>query len=139
MPEIMTWNDVVMYAINTMFKLLIVAVIPYLCRLLRAKLKNDTQVKYLSLFEDIVKDAVGQVQQTYVANMKAENLFDLEAQRTAFDMVKSTVVNSMNQKMMDVVTEAIGDFDEYLRNKIEAQVYSLKTNSPLPVIDETQV
>lgn len=131
----MTWNEVIMYIIETVFKLLIVAVIPYLASLVRKNLKNDMQVKYLDRFEQLVKDAVAQVQQTYVENMKAEDLFDEKAQLEAFDMVKSNVISMMNSRMMDVVMEAVGDFDEYIRNLIEAQVYALKKNAPLPILE----
>ena len=127
----MTWNEVIMYIIETMLKLIVVVIVPYLFNQIRVKLQNDTQIKYLGMFEQLVKDAVSQVQQTYVENMKAEDLFDEKAQIEAFDMVKSTVLNMMNDRMMKIVMEAVGDFDEYLRNKIEAQVFAIKQNSPI--------
>ena len=127
----MTWNEVIMYIIETMLKLIVVVIVPYLFNQSRIKLQNDTQIKYLGMFEQLVKDAVSQVQQTYVENMKAEDLFDEKAQIEAFDMVKSTVLNMMNDRMMKIVMEAVGDFDEYLRNKIEAQVFAIKQNSPI--------
>ena len=127
----MTWNEVIMYIIETMLKLIVVVIIPYLFNQIRIKLQNDTQIKYLGMFEQLVKDAVSQVQQTYVENMKAEDLFDEKAQIEAFDMVKNTVLNMMNDRMMKIVMEAVGDFDEYLRNKIEAQVFAIKQNSPI--------
>lgn len=127
----MTWNEVIMYIIETVLKLLVVVIIPYLFNMIRVKLQNDTQIKYLGRFEQLVKDAVSQVQQTYVENMKAEDLFDKKAQIEAFDMVKVTVVNLMNDRMMKIVMEAVGDFDEYLRNKIEAEVFAIKQNSPV--------
>jgi len=127
----MTWNEVIMYIIETMLKLIVVVIVPYLFNQIRIKLQNDTQIKYLGMFEQLVKDAVSQVQQTYVENMKAEDLFDEKAQIEAFDMVKSTVLNMMNDRMMKIVMEAVGDFDEYLRNKIEAQVFAIKQNSPI--------
>lgn len=127
----MTWNEVIMYIIEIVLKLLVVAIIPYLFKMGRVKLQNDTQIKYLGRFEQLVKDAVSQVQQTYVENMKAEDLFDKKAQIEAFDMVKSTVLNMMNDRMMQIVMEAVGDFDEYLRNKIEAEVFTMKQNTPI--------
>lgn len=127
----MTWNEVIMYIIEAMLKLIVVVIIPYLFNQVRIKLQNDVQIKYLGMFEQLVKDAVSQVQQTYVENMKAEDLFDEKAQIEAFDMVKSTVLNMMNDRMMKIVMEAVGDFDEYLRNKIEAQVFAIKQNSPI--------
>lgn len=127
----MTWNEVIMYIIETMLKLIVLVIVPYLFNQIRIKLQNDTQIKYLGMFEQLVKDTVSQVQQTYVENMKAEDLFDEKAQIEAFDMVKSTVLNMMNDRMMKIVMEAVGDFDEYLRNKIEAQVFAIKQNSPI--------
>ena len=127
----MTWNEVIMYIIETVLKLLVVVIIPYLFNMIRVKLQNDTQIKYLGRFEQLVKDAVSQVQQTYVENMKAEDLFDKKAQIEAFDMVKSTVLSMMNERMIAIVMEAVGDFDEYMRNKIEAEVFAIKQNSPV--------
>ena len=129
--DVVTWNDVIMNIINMLFKLLIMAVIPYLATLVRAKTKNDIQKKYLDLAEQFIKDAVDQVQQTYVSNMKAENLFDEKAQKEAFDMVKNNVLSMMNSRMMDIVMEAVGDFDEFIRNKIEAEVLAIKQNTPV--------
>ena len=127
----MTWNEVIMYIIETVLKLIVLVIVPYLFNQIRIKLQNDVQIKYLGMFEQLVKDAVSQVQQTYVENMKAEDLFDEKAQIEAFDMVKGTVLNMMNDRMMKIVIEAVGDFDEYLRNKIEAQVFAIKQNSPV--------
>lgn len=124
----MTWNEVIMYIINTVFKLIIMVLIPYGVNLIRTKLKSDMQNKYLDRAEQLIKDAVNQVQQTYVENMKAEDLFDKSAQIEAFDKVKANVLSMMNEEMMNVVVEAVGDFDEWIRNKIEAQVFTNKQN-----------
>lgn len=124
----MTWNEVIMYIINTVFKLIIMVLIPYGVNLIRTKLKSDMQNKYLDRAEQLIKDAVNQVQQTYVENMKAEDLFDKSAQVEAFDKVKANVLSMMNEEMMNVVVEAVGDFDEWIRNKIEAQVFTNKQN-----------
>ncbi len=122
----MTWNEVIMYIINVMFKLIITAAIPYLFTIARAKIKGDLQNKYLTRAEQLIIDAVNQVQQTYVDNMKAENLFDEKAQIEALDMVKSNVLSMMNSRMMEVVMESVGDFDEWIRNIIESRVYMNK-------------
>lgn len=125
----MTWNEVIMNIINSLFKIMITVAIPYAFNLIRVHVKNDIQNKYLDRTEQLIKDAVDQVQQTYVSNMKAENLFDEKAQLEAFDMVRSNVLNMMNSRMMAIVMEAVGDFEEYLRNKIEAEVFAIKQNT----------
>jgi len=119
----MTWNEVLMYIINTVFKIIITVAIPYAFSLATAKLKGDVEKKYLQLFEELVRNAVQNVQQTYVANMKAENLFDEEAQNTAFKMVKDSVLSMMNDETKRIVMEAVGDFETFIDSKIEAEVY----------------
>ena len=76
----MTWNEVLMYIINGVFKIVITLLIPYGIRLIKAKLTNDMQIKYVDLAKQMIIEAVEQVQQTYVDNMKAEDLFDAKAQ-----------------------------------------------------------
>ena len=122
----MTWNEVLMYIINGVFKIVITLLIPYGISLLKAKLTNDMQIKYVDLAKQMIVEAVEQVQQTYVDNMKAEDLFDANAQATAFDMVKTTVLNTMSDRMKGIVMEAVGDFEEFLRNTIESSVYTMK-------------
>lgn len=132
----MTWNEVLMNIINVVFKLVITAAIPYLFSLAKAKVHGDIQNKYLDRAEQLVREAVNQVQQTYVENMKAEDLFDEKAQLEALDMVKSNVLSMMNSKMMEIVMEAVGDFDEWVRNIIESQVYTNKKLGGIGILDE---
>ena len=122
----MSWNEVIMYIINTLFKIIISVAIPYGFNIIRQKMKNDVQKKYLNMFEKMVRDAVDRVQQTYVENLKAEDMFNEDAQKHAFEMVKNDVLNMMNAEMKDVVMEAVGDFETYMTNLIESQVYNSK-------------
>jgi predicted solute-binding protein len=118
----MGWNEILMYIIETVLKLVVAVAIPYGFNILRKKLQNDTQIKYLGKFEQLVADAVNQVQQTYVANLKAQDMFDREAQMEALAKVKTTVINMMNDRMQEIVIDAVGDFDTYMRNLIESEV-----------------
>lgn len=133
--NLMGWNEILMYIIETILKLVVAVAIPYGFKLLRNKIQNDTQIKYLNKFEKLVADAVNQVQQTYVENMKAENLFDKQAQIDAFAMVKANVLNMMNDRMQEIVIDAVGDFDEYMRNIIESEVFKMKNNNIIPAIE----
>lgn len=132
--NLMGWNEILMYIIETVLKLIVAVAIPYAFNLIRVKMKNDTQIKYLNKFESLVSDAVNQVQQTYVENMKAEDLFDKHAQEEAFEMVKVNVMNMMNDRMQEIVYDAVGDFDEYIRNLIESEVFKMKNTNSVPAI-----
>lgn len=127
--NLMGWNEILMYIIETILKLVVAVAIPYGFKLLRDKLANETQIKYLNKFEQLVADAVSQVQQTYVENLKAEDMFDEEAQLEALAKVKATVLNMMNDRMQEIVIDAVGDFDTYMRNLIESEVFKMKNNN----------
>lgn len=127
--NLMGWNEILMYIIETVLKLIVAVAIPYGFNILREKLKNDTQIKYLGKFEKLVTDAVNQVQQTYVANLKAQDMFDKEAQMEALAKVKAIVLNTMNDRMQEIVIDAVGDFDTYMRSLIESEVFKIKTNN----------
>lgn len=127
--NLMGWNEILMYIIEIVLKLVVAGAIPYGFNILRKKLKNDTQIKYLGKFEKLVADTVNQVQQTYVANLKAQDMFDREAQMEALAKVKATVINMMNDRMQEIVIDAVGDFDTYMRNLIESEVFKIKTNN----------
>ena len=127
--NLMGWNEILMYIIETVLKLIVAVAIPYGFNILRKKLQNDTQIKYLGKFEKLVTDAVNEVQQTYVANLKAQDMFDKEAQLEALAKVKAIVLNTMNDRMQEIVIDAVGDFDTYMRSLIESEVFKIKTNN----------
>ena len=127
--NLMGWNEILMYVIETVLKLVVAVAIPYGFNILRKKLQNDTQIKYLGKFEKLVTDAVNEVQQTYVSNLKAKNMFDKEAQLEALAKVKAIVLNTMNDRMQEIVIDAVGDFDTYMRSLIESEVFKIKTSN----------
>lgn len=127
--NLMGWNEILMYIIETILKLVVAVAIPYGFNILRKKLQNDTQIKYLGKFEKLVTDAVNEVQQTYVSNLKAQDMFDKEAQLEALAKVKTIVLNTMNDRMQEIVIDAVGDFDTYMRSLIESEVFKIKTNN----------
>ena len=127
--NLMGWNEILMYIIETVLKLIVAVAIPYGFNILRKKLQNDTQIKYLGKFEKLVTDAVNEVQQTYVSNLKAKDMFDKEAQLEALAKVKTIVLNTMNDRMQEIVIDAVGDFDTYMRSLIESEVFKIKTNN----------
>lgn len=122
----MSWNDVLLNTINTLLGLIVTVAIPYLFNMIRVKMKADLQLKYLEKVENLVATAVTEVQQTYVSEMRKAGSFDKEAQIKAFNMAKEAVLSMMNEKTKEIVTEAVGDFEAYIKGKIEAAVYDTK-------------
>ena len=88
------------------------------------KIKNDKEVldKYIDMLTDTITSCVIATNQTYVDSLKKEGSFDAEAQKKAFTMTYKAVLDILTEDAKKYLTEAIGDFDTYLKQKIEAEV-----------------
>lgn len=89
---------------------------------LKEKYDNDLFSKYLNMLEQTITSCVLATNQTYVETLKAQGAFDMEAQKIAFDKTFSAVITILNDDAYKYLSEAIGDLEEYITNRIEAQV-----------------
>lgn len=92
------------------------------------KIKNDNEIlnKYLSMLTETITKCVIATNQTYVESLKKENKFDAEAQKVAFEKTYTAVMEIISVDMVDYLTEAVGDFETFLMQSIEAEVNSNK-------------
>ena len=86
------------------------------------KVDNATADKYITLLNDTICACVIATTQTYVDALKGQNAFDPEAQKKAFEMTKTAVLSILTEDAKEYLNSALGDFDEYLKTLIEAQV-----------------
>lgn len=118
----MTWNDVLIEAINLAFRVITMLAIPYFAAKLSAKIKNDRIAKLMMQGEDFVVASVQMVQQTFVDNLKKQNGFNADAQRDAFKMCYENWMNMASDELKRVISEQVGDLDTWLNTTIEAKV-----------------
>lgn len=118
----MDWKDLLIYIIQTLCGLVITVGIPFLFALLRKKVKDEKLARLLTRVENIVKQTVILVNQTYVDALKEEGLFDKQAQKIAFDMCKEKVLDMLNDEAITAIEETFCDYEEWLRTLIEAYV-----------------
>lgn len=118
----MDWKDLLIYVIQTLCGLVITVGIPFLFTLLRKKIKDEKLARLLSRVENIVKQTVSLINQTYVDALKEEGLFDKEAQKAAFEMCKEKVLAMLNDEAIVAIAETFGDYEEWIRTLIEAYV-----------------
>lgn len=118
----MNWEDLLTYIIQTLCGLVITVGIPLLFALLRKKVKDEKLARLLTRVENIVKQTVILINQTYVDALKEEGLFDKEAQKAAFDMCKEKVLAMLNDETIVAIAETFGDYEEWIRTLIEAYV-----------------
>ena len=93
---------------------------------LKEKYDNDLFSKYADMLEQTIISCVIATNQTYVEALKKEGKFDAEAQKIAFDKTFSAVITILCDDAYDYLSEAIGDLEEYITNRIEAEVNTCK-------------
>ena len=86
------------------------------------KSKNDIMDKYINMLADTITNCVIATNQTYVENLKKENMFTAEAQNEAFTKTYNAVMDILTDEAKDYLTEAYGDLSAYITQRIEAEV-----------------
>ena len=121
-----TWNDVLIEAVNLLFKIVTVVAIPYLSYMVSKSIKNDNLKHLVNRGEEFVKKSVAMVQQTFVDSLKKEGKFDKDAQQEAFRMAYETWMEMASEEVKDAILEQTGNIDTWLNTMIEAQIYTEK-------------
>ena len=105
----------------------------YLCRWLsslyegnKVKIKNEKAQVILGQVADMIVAAVETTTSTYVKQLKAENLFDADAQKEAFNRTFEAVKKQLTEESTKIIAENYGDVETYITNKIEQFVEELK-------------
>ena len=91
-----------------------------------SKTDNEIEQKYLAMLNETITSCVIATTQTYVQSLKAQGAFDEEAQKKAFAMTYSAVMDILSEDLVEYLTNAVGDLDLYIRQKIESTVNSEK-------------
>lgn len=101
----------------------------YLIVLINAKIKelkkqsdSDLEKKYLDMLNNTIVDCVLATNQTYVNELKKQGKFDLDAQKIAFQKTYENVMALLTDEAKKYLSEALGDLQTYVNNKIEAEV-----------------
>lgn len=93
---------------------------------IKAETDNEVLDKYLTMLAETITKCVVATNQTYVETLKKEGKFDVDAQKIAFQKTYDAVMEIVSIEMIDYLTEAVGDFDTFLMQSIEAEVNSNK-------------
>ena len=89
---------------------------------LKATANNELYQKYITLLTDTITSCVIATNQTYVDALKDKNAFDKEAQTEAFNRTYNAVLAILTDDVKNYFAEAVGDFQAFLTEKIEAEV-----------------
>ena len=84
--------------------------------------KTEEGKKYLGMLEETIVNCVLTTNQTYVSNLKKDNVFDAEAQKNAFKMTYDSVMSVLSADTMKFLNETYNDVPKLIESMIEAQV-----------------
>lgn len=91
-----------------------------------ATTENEQAKKYIAMLDSTITSCVLATTQTYVDSLKKAGKFDVEAQKTAFEMTYNAVLNVLTEDAKNYLTSFYGDLGAYMTNKIEAEVQNTK-------------
>ena len=89
---------------------------------IKTKTDNEMLDKYLSMLAETITKCVIATNQTYVETLKKQGKFDEEAQKIAFQKTYEAVIAIINDDAVEYLTAAMGDFETFLMESIEAEV-----------------
>ena len=89
--------------------------------------QNELERKYITMLNDTITDCVIATTQTYVDSLKKQGAFNADAQKMAFTMTYTSVMNLLTEEATEYLNEAVGDLNLYITQKIEAEVNLNKT------------
>ena len=93
------------------------------------KHNDEMTSKYLNMLNETITSCVIATNQTYVETLKKQGSFDFDAQKIAFEQTYNSVINILSEDAKDYLTEAVGDLNLYIIQKIETEVNTNKTTN----------
>ena len=91
-----------------------------------SKITDEKTSKYVKMLTSTITECVISTNQTYVDNLKGQNVFDKEAQKKAFEMTYNKVMNILTEEAKEYLAEVYGDLDIYITSKIQSEVNFFK-------------
>lgn len=92
----------------------------------KEKADNATAEKYITMLTNTITSCVMATTQTYVESLKKKGEFTKDAQKEAFNKTYENVMNILSEECKTYLTEAFGDLETYVTNRIEAEVKANK-------------
>ena len=94
-----------------------------------SEMKNKKMGQYIETAVGVLTDAVLEVEQTYVDELKKEGAFTPEAQEAAKNQALAIAKRLITKEGKDAIITVYGDFEAFALTKIEALVKQGKKES----------
>ena len=125
----MNWSDLLYIVVTAAVGLLSTVATIWIKQkmgLAQQNAKSEEEKKYLGMLESTVVNCVLTTNQTFVSNLKKENMFNEAAQKAAFSMTYQAVMNTLSADAQKFLDEAYKDVPTLVTQMIEAQINKSK-------------
>lgn len=89
---------------------------------LQERVKDEKVKDLIETANSIVEQSVTAVTQTYVDSLKADGVFDKDAQDIAFNKAKDSIYTLFTQDIINAIKDNYGSLDEWITTKIEESI-----------------
>lgn len=113
-------------AISTLWTVILLPIITYIGTQAANYAKAKKIDKYTDILYQNVVDAVKDVYQAYVENIKGTADWDNETKESMKELAKTKTIHALTTSIYQALKTANNDFDEYLDSLIETAIYDLK-------------
>jgi len=119
------WN-ILWTALGVIVTTLVTWLVGLVITWLNSKIKDKKMAQNLSTITTIIGNAVESVMQTFVSTMKKAGTWNEEAAKDALAKAKEIVKDEIAPELFKFIEDNYGDFEDYITNRIEAYLYSIK-------------
>lgn len=119
------YQEVIASLLTTVLTVTVPILLRYIVVWVNAKIAavtSETQQKYLKMAVDAIYTATLETTQTYVENLKDQNIFDEEAQKKALQMSIDRAKEIMGEKTRTMLESIVGDINAYITSQIESMI-----------------
>lgn len=122
----MDWNAIGTEVIVSIIGVVIAALGSLITYLINKYVKDSKLKNFLLTLNEVVKNVVAEVQQTYVDGLKKDGMFDAERQKEALNLALEKIKTTLPCDVMKWLKDNQTDIDAYLKSLIEGAVYNIK-------------
>lgn len=122
----MNWNEIGTQLIIGIVGIIISGLSIYVTYLINKWIKDKDLKEIILSLNEVVQQAVLNIYQTYVEELKCKNEFTLEAQKLALERCLLLIKANIPIKVKEWLETNYEDIDRYLKSLIEAQIGLLK-------------
>lgn len=124
----MDWSQIGTQLIVGIIGTLITGLGTLITVLINKFVKNEQLKRLLTTLNEVVKNAVSEIYQTYVEKLKKDGMFNKEAQQVALNKALEKIKENLPKDVLAWLCSNYNDIDKYLKSQVEAVIGLLKNS-----------